>query len=127
MQINNLGAGLAVRNEPQHDHVSATTETKMRVLLIGFSYSQNKVPYANTNVGVRKLTANLHKPSLRACWALLSNLRAKLVSWQISFFSARGYAEVTASWSYAIISSAASTVWFLIVSTRVGWFGYRGF
>lgn len=28
MQINNLGASLAVRNEPQYVHTSATTETK---------------------------------------------------------------------------------------------------
>jgi hypothetical protein len=51
---------LAVRNEPQHDDASATTETKMHVPLIGFSHSQNNVPFAITNVAVRKLTTNLH-------------------------------------------------------------------
>ena len=52
---------LAVRNEPQHDHASATTKTKMRVPLNGFSHSQNIVPFAITNVGVRELTANLRE------------------------------------------------------------------
>jgi hypothetical protein len=39
---------LLVWNEPQHDHVSATTKTKMHAPLIGFSHSQNIVPFAIT-------------------------------------------------------------------------------
>jgi hypothetical protein len=56
---------LPVRNEPQHDHTFATTKTKIRVPLIGFSHSQNNIPFVITNVAVRKLTVNLHKPNLR--------------------------------------------------------------
>jgi hypothetical protein len=57
----NVGFGgvRSLRNEPQHDHTSAPTKTKMRVLLIGFLYSQNIVPFKITNVAVRKLTSNL--------------------------------------------------------------------
>jgi hypothetical protein len=47
---------LLVRNEPQHDHAPATTKTKIRAPLIGFSYSQNNVPFVNKNVSVRKLS-----------------------------------------------------------------------
>jgi hypothetical protein len=59
----------SLRNEPQHHHVSAITKTKMHVPLIGFSHSQNNVPFAITNVAVRKLTSNLHQPHLRALFA----------------------------------------------------------
>jgi malate/lactate dehydrogenase len=50
---------LLVRNEPQHDHISAITKTKIHVPLIGFSHSQNNVPFAIANVAGRKLTTNL--------------------------------------------------------------------
>jgi hypothetical protein len=50
---------LPVRNEPQHVHVSAPIKTKIRVPLIGFSHSQNNMPFAIANVAVRKLTSNL--------------------------------------------------------------------
>ncbi|EIK45311.1 hypothetical protein O59_001989 [Cellvibrio sp. BR] len=60
------GGARSLRNKPQHDHTSAATKTKIHVPLIGFSHSQSSVPFAITNVGVRKLTANLHKPNLRA-------------------------------------------------------------
>jgi hypothetical protein len=52
---------LPVRNEPQHDHTSSTTKTKIHVPLIGFSRSHSIVPFAITNVAVRKLTSNLHQ------------------------------------------------------------------
>lgn len=54
-----------MRNEPQHDHASATIKTKMHVLLIGFSHSQINMPFVIMNVAVRKLT-NPHEPNLRA-------------------------------------------------------------
>jgi hypothetical protein len=37
-----------VRNEPQHDHTSATTKTKIHGPLIGFLRYQNIVPFAIT-------------------------------------------------------------------------------
>jgi hypothetical protein len=40
-----------VRGEPQHDHASATTKTKMHVPLNGFSHCQNNVPFAITMLG----------------------------------------------------------------------------
>ncbi|HCS65907.1 MAG TPA: hypothetical protein DIW64_18595 [Cellvibrio sp.] len=54
-----FGGVRRLRDEPQHDHASATTKTKIRAPLIGFSHSQNNVPFAMRNVAVRKLTSNL--------------------------------------------------------------------
>jgi hypothetical protein len=39
--------------------IPATTKTKIRVPLIGFSHLQTNVPFAITSVAVRKLTSNL--------------------------------------------------------------------
>jgi hypothetical protein len=50
------GGARSLRKEPQHAHTSATIKTKMHVPLIGFSHSQSKVPFAITNVAVRKLS-----------------------------------------------------------------------
>ncbi|HEY8938654.1 MAG TPA: hypothetical protein VIM59_00640 [Cellvibrio sp.] len=48
---------LLVRNEPQHDHLSAIIKNKIHVALIGFPYYRNNVPFAIMNVAVRSSPA----------------------------------------------------------------------
>lgn len=48
MQINNLGAGLAVRNEPQHGHTSVTTNPKFMHRYLVFWHLQNDMPFVIT-------------------------------------------------------------------------------
>lgn len=60
LKIYKVSCRLTVRNEPQHDYVSANTKTKICVPLIGFSHLQSNVPFAMTSVVVHKITVNLH-------------------------------------------------------------------
>jgi hypothetical protein len=56
----------SVRNEPQHDHTLATTKTKMRAPLIGFSHSQ-KMRYLQLRMlQLASAPATYIKPNLRA-------------------------------------------------------------